>query len=212
VVGPTEQALVERALADGLPVHELAPGVLGRVAGTVTPQPVLAVVPLLDRPLERLARDGILVVCADVRDPGNLGTVLRSAEAAGVHGVICPDGTVDPYNPKCVRASAGALFHVPLVLGGNTVQVLGQLGTWGVRRLGASARVGSSLWATDLTGPVALVLGNEASGLPAELGASLDGTVSIPIEGRSESLNVGMAATVLVYEAARQRRAGAQRT
>ena len=211
MVGPTEQALVERALADGLPVHELAPGVLGRVAGTVTPQPVLAVVPLLDRPLERLARDGILVVCADVRDPGNLGTVLRSAEAAGVQGVICPDGTVDPYNPKCVRASAGALFHVPLVLGGNTVQVLGQLGTWGVRRLGASARAGSSLWATDLTGPVALVVGNEASGLPAELGASLDGAVSIPIEGRSESLNVGMAATVLVYEAARQRRAGSQR-
>ncbi len=183
---------------------------LGRVAGTVTPQPVLAVVPLLDRPLDQLARDGVLVVCTDVRDPGNLGTVLRSAEAAGVQGVICPDGTVDPYNPKCVRASAGALFHVPLVLGGNTVQVLGQLGTWGVRRLGASARAGSSLWATDLTGPVALVVGNEASGLPPEVGASLDGVVSIPIEGRSESLNVGMAATVLVYEAARQRRAGAQ--
>ena len=205
--GPAEADILERAVTAGCPVFELAPGVLERVAGTVAPQPLLAVVPMLDRPLDELARDGVIVVCADVRDPGNLGTVLRSAEAAGVRGVLCSDGTVDPYNPKCVRASAGALFHVPLVVGGNTVQVLGQLGTWGLRRLGTSARGGDCLWATDLTGPLALVLGNEASGLPAEVEAGLDGRVSIPIDGRAESLNVGMATTVLVYEAARQRRA-----
>jgi len=117
---------------------------------------------------------------------------------------------VDPYNPKCVRASAGALFHVPLVVGGNTVQVLGQLATWGFRRMGASARAGSSLWATDLSGPLALVLGNEAAGLPPAVAAEVDSLVSIPIEGRAESLNVGMAATVLVYEAARQRRSAAE--
>lgn len=207
--GPAEIEIVERAAAAGAPVLELAPGVVERVAGTVTPQPLLAVVPLLDRPLHRLPRDGTLVVCAEVRDPGNLGTLLRSVEAAGMHGVVCSEGTVDPYNPKCVRASAGALFHVPLVVGGNTVQVLGQLGTWGLQRLGTSARGGGSLWATDLTGPIALVLGNEAAGLPPEVEACLDGHVTIPIEGRAESLNVGMAATVLVYEVARQRRAAA---
>jgi len=205
--GPPEADIVERAAVAGCPVLELAPGVLERVAGTVTPQPLLAIVPMLDRPLASLGRDGVLVVCADVRDPGNLGTVLRSAEAAGALGVICAEGTVDPYNPKCVRASAGALFHVPLVVGGGTVQVLEQLGAWGVHRLGASARGGVSLWSTDLTGPLALVVGNEASGLPAPVEAGLDGHVTIPIEGRAESLNVGMAATVLVYEAARQRRA-----
>jgi len=205
--GSAEEEVVERAASAGCDVFELAPGVLERVAGTVTPQPLLAVVPCLDQPLERLGRDGLVVVCAGVRDPGNLGTVLRSAEAAGVRGVVCAEGTVDPYNPKCVRATAGALFHVPLVVGGNTVQVLGQLGIWGLHRVGASARSGTPLWFTDLTGPVAVVLGNEASGLPPEVEAELDGHVTIPIEGRSESLNVGMAATVLVYEAARQRRA-----
>ena len=204
--GPFEAEVVERATAAGCRVLELAPGVLERVAGTVTPQPLLAVVPMLDRPLDQLGRDGLIVVCADVRDPGNLGTVLRSAEAAGARGVVCAEGTVDPYNPKCVRASAGALFHVPLVVGGTTLQVLAQLAGWGLRRLGTSARAGDSLWATDLTGPLAIVLGNEASGLPAAIDAGLDGHVTIPIEGRSESLNVGMAATVLVYEAARQRR------
>ena len=202
--------MLDQAQESGCPVHDLAPGVLERVARTVTPQPLLAVVALLDRPLDQLTRDGVVVVCAGVSDPGNLGTVLRSAEAAGASGVLCPDGTVDPYNPKCVRASAGALFHVPLVVGGNTVQVLGQLATWGFRRLGASARAGSSLWVTDLSGPLALVLGNEAAGLPPTVATEVDGLVSIPIEGRAESLNVGMAATVLVYEAARQRRAGAE--
>lgn len=206
--GPADLAVVDRAFSAGCRVFELEKGVLERVAGTVTPQPVLAVVGAVDRPLGDLARDGLIVLCADVRDPGNLGTVLRSAEAAGARGVVCAEGTVDPYNPKCVRASAGALFHVPLVVGGNTVQVLGELGTWGLRRVGTSARDGVRLWDADLTGPVVLVLGNEATGLAPEVEAALDASVTIPIEGRAESLNVGMAAAVLVYEAARQRRAG----
>ena len=209
--GPADLAVVERAFAAGCRVFELEKGVVERVAGTVTPQPLLAVVAALDLPLDRLARDGLIVLCADVRDPGNVGTVLRSAEAAGARGVICTEGTVDPYNPKCVRASAGALFHVPLVLGGNTVQVLGDLGSWGMRRLGTSARAGDPLWDTDLTGPLVLVLGNEASGVAPAVDAALDGHVRVPIEGRAESLNVGMAAAVLVYEAARQRRAGGPR-
>ena len=205
-VGPAEAAVVERAFALGCRVFELEKGVLERVAGTVTPQPILAVVPFVDQPLEALARDGVVVICADVRDPGNLGTVLRSAEAAGVRGVVCTDGTVDPYNPKCVRASAGALFHVPLVVGGNTVQVLSELGASGLRRFGTAVRGGIPLWDADLSGPLALVLGNEATGLTPEVDAALDDHVTIPIEGRAESLNVGMAAAVLVYEAARQRR------
>jgi len=209
--GPTDLAVVERAFAAGCRVFELEKGVLERVAGTVTPQPILAIVPAVDIALEGLARDGLILLCADVRDPGNLGTVLRSAEAAGVRGVVCAEGTVDPYNPKCVRASAGALFHVPLVVGGNTVQVLSELGTWGMRRLGTSAQAGSSVWEAELTGPLVVVLGNEASGLGAEVDGALDGRLRVPIEGRAESLNVGMAAAVVVYEAARQRQAGPAR-
>jgi len=209
--GPTDLAVVERAFAAGCRVFELEKGVLERVAGTVTPQPVLAIVASVDVALDGLGRDGLIVLCTDVRDPGNLGTVLRSAEAAGTRGVVCTAGTVDPYNPKCVRASAGALFHVPLVVGGNALQVLGELGAWGMRRLATSARVGTPLWDIDLTGPLVLVFGNEASGLEPELEDTLDAKVRVPIEGRAESLNVGMAAAVLVFEAARQRRAGPAR-
>ena len=201
--------LLERSAAAGARVHQLAPGVLERVAGTVTPQPVLAVVPYVDVSLEAVSEADLVVVCVDVRDPGNAGTVLRSAEAAGAGGVVCCDGSVDVYNPKAVRASAGSLFHVPVVAGGDPSEVLDRIGDWGMRRLGAVAGRGNDYTTVDLTGRVALVLGNEASGLPETVlaGGAIDEEVTIPMAGRSESLNVGMAAAVLCFEAARQRRA-----
>ena len=201
--------LLDRALAAGARVHDLAPGVMERVAGTVTPQPVIATVPFVDTGLDALRSADLVVVCVDVRDPGNAGTVLRSAEAAGAGGVVFCDGSVDVFNPKTVRASAGSLFHVPVVAGGDPVDVLARLGEWGMCRLGAVAGGGSDYTAADLVRPTALVLGNEASGLPAAVtGAGvLDGEITIPMTGRSESLNVGMAAAVLCFEAARQRRA-----
>ena len=211
--GDTIPRLLDQALAAGSRVYELEAGVLARVAGTVTPQPVLAVVPQIDVPLARLreTRADLVVVCVDVRDPGNAGTVLRSAEAAGAGGVICCDGSVDVYNPKTVRASAGALFHVPVVAGGNSVDVLQELGTWGLRRLATTAHGGVDYTATDLSAPIALVLGNEAHGLPDGLDRVLDGLVTIPMAGRAESLNVGMAAAVLCFEAGRQRRSRGDR-
>lgn len=198
--------LLEAAGAAGARVHHLAPGVLERVAGTVTPQPVMAVLPFLDVDLARLEQARLVVVCVDVRDPGNAGTVLRSAEAAGAGGVVCCDGTVDLYNPKAVRASAGSLFHVRVVTGGDAGEVLERVRRWGMRTVGAVARGGRDYATADLTVPLALVLGNEASGLAAPLVAALDDTVTIPMNGRAESLNVGMAAAVLCFEAARQRR------
>ena len=153
--------VVARAVAAGVPVFDLAPGVLERVADTVTPQPVLAVAVAVDVDLDALAGTTLLVVCVDVRDPGNLGTVLRSAEAAGVGGIICCDGCVDIYNPKCVRASAGSLFHTRIVARGDPVQVLGTVGGWGLRRLGTRAGGGAPYTGADLTAPTALVLGNE---------------------------------------------------
>jgi TrmH family RNA methyltransferase len=203
---PAAAGVVDAAARGGARVFELAPGVLQRVAGTVTPQPVLAIISQRRTPLDALAEASFLVVCVDVRDPGNAGTVLRSAEAAGADGVVCCEGTVDVYNPKCVRASAGSLFHVPVVVGGDAVTVLEQIGTWGIHRLGAAAGRGSDYADTDLRRPTALVVGNEAHGLPASLTDALDGFVHIPIMGRAESLNVGMACAVLCFEAARQRR------
>jgi TrmH family RNA methyltransferase len=198
--------VADRAFAAGARVYELAPGVLERVADTVTPQPVMAVVRFVDRPLADLREADLLVVAVDVRDPGNAGTVLRSAEAAGADGVLCCEGSVDVYNPKTVRASAGSLFHVPVVAGGDPVEVLQEMAGWGIRRLATVASGGRDYSDVDLTRPVAFVLGNEANGLPAEIDGLVDERVTIPMAGRSESLNVGMAAAVLCFEAARQRR------
>ena len=205
--GSSSDPVAQRAYDAGVRVYELAPGVLERVADTVTPQPLMAVVPFVDRPLADVRGADLLVVAVDVRDPGNAGTVLRSAEAAGAGGLLFCDGSVDVYNPKTVRASAGSLFHVPVVAGGDAVQVLREMASWGLRRLATTAVGGRDYAALDLTEPVAFVLGNEANGLPAEVEGLVDERVTIPMVGRSESLNVGMAAAVLCFEAARQRRA-----
>lgn len=207
-VGPEgwDLPVVRRAEEDGVRVFPLAGGVIERVSDTVTPQPVLAVAPLPAATLDDLRGARLVVVCVHVRDPGNLGTVLRTAEGAGVEGVICTEGTVDAYNPKCVRASAGSVFNVAVVAGGEPLEVLEQLGAWGLRRLGAAPAGGTPYHAAELGGRVAIVLGNEAQGLdPADAAGRIDEWVSIPMVGRAQSLNVGMAAAVLCFEAARQR-------
>ena len=206
IVAGTHDPMVERARERGVPVGVLEAGVMERVVDTVTPQPVLSVAGFLDVTEEALATATLVVVCVDIRDPGNLGTVLRSAEAAGAGGVVCCDGSVDIYNPKVVRASAGSLFHVPVVAGGEPVEVLERLGAARMQRLGTAAQSGESLDEIDLRTPVAFVLGNEAHGLPEQLDPCIDRRVTIPMLGRTESLNVGMAAAVLCFEAARQRR------
>lgn len=208
-VGPGggDDEVVARAQRLGVPVRMLAEGVLERVADTVTPQPVLAVAGVVDVDLATLSAATFVVVCVDIRDPGNLGTVLRVAEGAGADGVICCQGSVDPYNPKTVRASAGALFAVPVVNGGGAREVLEQMARWEVRRLGTRSAGGRAYDSVPLAGRVALVLGNEAHGLDDELASALDDELSIPMAGRTESLNVATAAAVLCFEVARQRRA-----
>jgi TrmH family RNA methyltransferase len=204
-------SLLDRCLDYGARVFELGPGVLARVAGTVTPQPVLAIVETPQFELSDLgaARPQLTVVCVDVRDPGNAGTVIRSAWAAGAGGVVFCDGAVDPWNPKAVRSSAGAVLHIPVVSTGPARVALQEIRGWGVRRLGAVREGGVDYATMDLTSPTALVFGNEAAGLPVDLlGHETDGLVSIPMPGGAESLNVGMAAAVLCFEAARQRRLG----
>jgi len=206
---PAEIELTERCLAAGARVWPLEAGVLARVGGTVSPQPLVAVVAAVDVPLQELLGrgPGLLVVCSDLRDPGNAGTVVRSAEAAGAGGVVFCDGCVDAFNPKTVRASAGAVLHVPVVNGVATDQAMDAVGRAGLRRLGAVARGGVDYVEADLASPVALVVGNEAHGLTGPAAERLDGLVTIPMTGRAESLNVGMATAVLCFEAARQRRA-----
>jgi TrmH family RNA methyltransferase len=197
--------LLERAFGAGARVFQLGPGVLERVADTVTPQPVLAVVPIPVHDLAELADATFVVVCVDVRDPGNTGAVIRAADAAGADAVVCCRGTADPYNPKTVRASAGSVLHLPVVVAGDPDTVLAELGGRGLRRLGAAVRGGVPHTEADLSAPLALVLGNEASGLPAALAGEMDEQLTIDMGGNAQSLNVSLAAAVLCFEVRRQR-------
>jgi RNA methyltransferase, TrmH family len=203
---PAVAEAVARAFEAGARVFDLAPGVLERVADTVTPQPVLAVVGFVPATVEQVAGATMVVVCADVRDPGNAGTIIRTADASGVDAVVCCDGTVDPTNPKTVRASAGSVFHLPIVMGGEAGAVLADLRGHGLVTVGTVVRDGVDYTAFDWNQRVAVVLGNEASGLAAELMTAIDARVSIPMAGRAESLNVSVSAAVLCFEARRQRR------
>ncbi len=212
------QDVCRRASAAGARVFPLGAGVLERVADTVTPQPVLAVLPMLEEPptgadVWSAHPDSLVVVLVDVRDPGNAGTVLRGADASGVDAVIFAADSVDPYNPKTVRSSAGSLFHVPFaVWDAPAASAAERLVGAGYRTLGTVVRGGDAYDAVDWSRPTAVFFGNESSGLDPALSESLSGTVAIPMAGRAESLNVGVAAAVVSFEALRQRRAAESAT
>lgn len=183
----------------GAAIVDLAPNVIERVASTESPQPLLAVVRIAHRTVSVFAGARLVVVADRIADPGNLGTMLRSCEAAGVSGVVLITGSVDPYNPKVVRASAGALFRVPVVAD----VALHELQMLQLPLVGTSSHQGVAYTDADLALPFALVMGSEAHGVSAEI--PIDSWLTIPHVGRAESLNVAMATTVVVFEALRQR-------
>jgi RNA methyltransferase, TrmH family len=175
---------------------------------TESPQGVAALVKLRPAKFEDVlehAEAGVLLVgVAGIQDPGNLGTIIRSAEAFGARAVLLGEKTVSPFNAKAVRASAGSLFREPLlrVKMGETIPLLKERG---VRLIATSSHKGKPLHEAGFTGPVIIVVGNEGAGLPHELLAQADELVTIPHSERVESLNAGIAASILLYEASRQR-------
>ncbi|MCZ8513666.1 RNA methyltransferase [Paenibacillus filicis] len=202
------EPLLQEASALGVECLAVTEPVLAKCTDTQTPQPVFAVVPKLPwRPqqlIEASRRDGLVVVIDGIQDPGNLGTIIRSADAVGATGVLLGRGTVDLYNPKTVRSTMGSLFHLPIAEGA--------LGEW----LPKAAEAGIHIAATSLQGAVScyehdfrpatwFVIGNEGAGVSAEALELSQHQVLIPMRGRAESLNAAMAATVLLFEAMRQR-------
>jgi TrmH family RNA methyltransferase len=202
--------LVVQAGRSGAEVHLVSEDVMGRLTSTVTPQGLVGVVPHLDVGLEGLPTQGCIAVLHEVRDPGNAGTVLRSADAAGAGGVVFTETSVDVYNPKTVRASAGSLFHLPVVRDVTTADALAHLRAGGFRILAMSADGDGQIYDEDLWGPVAFVFGNEAHGLPDDVVRQADAVVRVPHAGRAESLNLAAAATVCLFEWARRQRQGAR--
>jgi len=204
--------LAAQASRQGAAVHPVSGEVMAELAQTITPQGILAVCQFVDVPLSALtaAAPRLVAILANVRDPGNAGTVLRTADAAGADGVVFSDASVDPYNSKCVRASAGSIFHLDLVQGGPVAEVVAGLRAAGLRVLAADGSSGQSLDQVEprgvLSEPTAWLFGNEAWGLPADLLALADETVAVPIYGQAESLNLAAAAAVCLYASARAQR------
>ena len=180
-----------------------------------SPQGVAALVRFkqfsLDNIIERL-QVGPIIVIAGLQDPGNLGTILRSAEAFGSAGVILSEGTVSPFNSKVVRASAGSVFRLSMVhvssdtAGAKLEGAAEKLRAQGVRLIATSSHKGTALDQADLKAPAAIFFGNEGSGLTRDLMARMDEVIAIPHAPQVESLNAGVAASIVLYEAARQRR------
>lgn len=202
-------------LADdrGVHIRWAAANVIEKIATTTSPQPVVAEVELpsagwdvLDMSNNATTSALAVMVCVDLNDPGNLGTTARSAVAAGFDAVIALGDCADPFGPKTVRSSAGALFRVPVVVDRSVTGGLQQISDAGLRRIGTRMVDAAACDQSRFDTSLAIVLGNEAHGLRADVASMIDEWVSVPMAGQVESLNVAMAATILSYEVARQRR------
>ncbi|MDA8084095.1 MAG: RNA methyltransferase [Nitrospiraceae bacterium] len=192
----------------GVALAEVGEQVMSKLTATKTPQGIAALVSHKPAPLSDLKTGGkpLLVILDRIQDPGNLGTIIRTADAAGADAVVILPSSCDPFSGKAVRSTAGSIFHIPIIRNSfDDLRVF--LDKRKIRIAVAAADAPSSLYDTVLAGPVALVFGNEAQGVSREVRESADLSFSIPILGRAESLNVASAAAVCLYEAVRQRSA-----
>lgn len=219
--------LMQQAVALGVPIHQASGHVMSELSDTVTPQGLVAVCDVLDvsldealstpRQIESPDWPALVILLAAVRDPGNAGTVLRTADAAGASAVVFSDSSVDPYNGKCVRASAGSVFHLPVVVGAPVLATIAAVRAAGHQVFAADGRPDAeSLDDLEREGrlmhPTTWIFGNEAWGLPADIVQAADACVRVPIHGRAESLNLAAAAAVCLYASARAHASAGHRT
>jgi RNA methyltransferase, TrmH family len=204
----SESLIRELEIPAAIEVLALPPEVLASAVTTESPQPIAALIKARQWTWPDLLPDrsapALLVLLSGIQDPGNLGTILRSAEAFGASGVICLPGTVSPWNPKATRASAGSVFRLPW-LAASEQDCLDHLRNAGIRTLAAMAHEAQPIGETNLVEPTAFVIGSEGSGLAPGFAAKCDALITIPCPGPVESLNAAVAASVLLYEASRQR-------
>jgi TrmH family RNA methyltransferase len=203
-----DTGLVSAAAERGVPVSTVTDRALAGLADTVTPQGVVAVCALVDRPLTDVLAGApqLVAVLVGVSDPGNAGTVIRVADAAGADAVVLAGDAVDPHNGKCVRASTGSVFHVPIARA-PVAEVLDACRAAGLRLIAADGYAKAELTPATTTGPTAWLFGSEAHGLPEEVKSAADESLRVPIYGKAESLNLATAATVCLYATAWRHRA-----
>lgn len=206
--GETAPRLLRQFIEAGAEAVPVSPHVLDAISERDTSQGLAVTFELarLEQSIDQLAAanrqvSGLLLILDRLQDPGNLGTLIRTADAVGAQGVILLEPCVDPFDPKTARGTMGSIFTVPFARAQNAGDVLPQLAKMGYHLVGADARRGETTWRSSaLVGPVALILGNEARGLSPELHHHLSHYVSLPLRGHAESLNVAVAGGVLMYE------------
>lgn len=204
-----EHLLEPMPIPPGTEILLLPQDILAAVLDTESPQPIAALIRLPDWTWQDLLCSAagaapLVLVLAGLQDPGNLGTIIRSAEAFGATGILALPGTVSGWNPKAVRASAGSVLRLPVLVAGKET-ALPQLRNAGLRIWATAAHGSRAADCADLVGPAALIVGNEGAGVPADLAGEADGSLTIPCPGAVESLNAAVAASILLYEASRQR-------
>lgn len=200
------RSVLEEAAAKNVKLICVSEGVMKKIADTEMPQGVLAVCEMPACSVEELLATGKMLLVLDrVGDPGNIGTMLRTADAAGLGGLVLLKGSADIYAPKTVRASMGSLFHLPVIGGVSEAEFISSARKAGYELLVTCLDGADNLYKADLRGRLAFVMGNEANGVTESLLAAADKRVFIPMQGRAESLNVAMAAGVVMFEALRQR-------
>ena len=190
----------------GIKIYIVPDSLFGSISDTSSPQGIMAVM-ALDRSFLRYAQvyEGVLVILDNIRDPGNMGAIIRTADAAGCAGVIIPNGCVDLFNPKVLRSTMGSVYHLPLWHCGSIREAVDFCTEKGFSVCVSHLEGALSIYDVDISGNVAIVIGSEADGVSGEAVSFADMVVKIPMEGRAESLNASVAAGILIFEAVRQR-------
>ena len=186
----------------------VADNVFKTMSDTKTPQGILAVVKMLEYDIEDLFKKDkvpMLVVLENIQDPGNLGTIIRTAEGAGATGIIMSDKTVDIYNPKTIRSTMGSLFRMPFVYSEDVIAAIHSLKQQNIKVFAAHLEGRNYYYEEDMKVPMAVLIGNEGNGLTEELSKEADVRIKIPMEGKLEPLNAAVSTAVILYEAMRQR-------
>ena len=184
-------------------VYTTTNAVFDKISDTVTPQGILGVCKIPEYDLKDINKEKSFIIILDrVADPGNLGTIIRTADAAGADAVILSEGCADPYNLKTIRSTMGSIFHLPVY---RNVALCDFLKNSGLKTFAAHLKGEKSLYETDMTGNIGIIIGNEANGISGEVSDMAEGLVKIPMPGKAESMNAAVAAGIMIYEAVRQR-------
>lgn len=204
IVYSKQHQVMIKAQEMGIHCYEISDKEYKKISDVRTPQGIMAVVRQSSPSIDDI-NGTLIVACIDIQDPGNMGTIIRAADAANVSGILVSRGSVDVYNQKTIRSTAGSLFHVPIVQTENIRETLAELKSRDFKIIATDTSGSKDFWQTDLKEKVVILIGNEGAGLNQEVLDLADSIVNIPIPGKAESLNAAMCASVIIYETLRQR-------